>query len=171
VKDMNAKLEFNQFLAKERIVTQFREAEVDRQAKTAVQETIMKRERLVFIGLLVVLALAAAALVLATRFNELAQARPAAAQIQQAEAADAHAARWIAMGKAYERMGLLNFDYNRATAAHAARWVAMSKAYERMGLLNFDYDAAAEAQASRWNAMADFYARHDLLNEPSNQSH
>jgi hypothetical protein len=164
---MNPKLEFNQFLAKERIVTHIHEAEVDRQAKTAVQEVIMKRKRLIFAGLLVVLALAAALVLVAGR-NGPAQARRASAQIQQVEAAAAHATRWVAMGKAYERMGLLNFDYDQAAAANAARWVAMGKAYERIGLLNFDDDAAAEAQALRWKAMANFYARHNLLNEPSN---
>lgn len=78
---------------------------------------------------------------------------------------DAQAYRWVAMGKAYEQMGLLNVDSEAAADATAYRWQAMARGYERMGLLNVDSEAAGEAMAYRWQAMARYYADQGLLND------
>jgi hypothetical protein len=90
-----------------------------------------------------------------------AMTKPAAFDFDQA--ADNMAYRWVAMGRAYERMGLLN-DGMDAGDITAFRWEAMGRAYERMGLLNDGMDAG-DIAAYRWEAMGRAYERMGLLND------
>lgn len=56
------------------------------------------------------------------------------------------------------------FDAEKAADISAARWLAMAKGYERLGLLNEKMDAG-DVSAFRWRAMAEGYKRLGLLNE------
>lgn len=78
-------------------------------------------------------------------------------------AAEVSAYRWLAMAKAYERMGLLNDEMDPGEVS-AFRWEAMARAYERMGLLNDAMDPG-DVAAVRWEATAKAYERMGLLNE------
>lgn len=78
-------------------------------------------------------------------------------------AADQLAYRWIAMARAYEKMGMLNVKVDPDDAM-AYRWTAMAKAYERMGMLNNKMNPG-DIDAYRWLAMARAYERMGLLND------
>ena len=49
-------------------------------------------------------------------------------------AADHSAYRWIAIGRGYERLGLLNHTLDAGDVS-AFRWLAMARGYERLGML------------------------------------
>ena len=82
---------------------------------------------------------------------------------EQFDAGDVSAFRWNAIANGYQRQGLLNY-HNNPDDLSAYRWIEMAKTYEKLGLLNY-HDNPDDLCAYRWISLAQGYQRLGLLNE------